>query len=196
MNKLREDFRGVNQKVTTRKKVVEFLSEQFGYIPEEDLKFKEMGKKKIYSYKMCGLGGGDVIKDEIYEFINIDSDYGNDISPSASKSLGHDPALKQKPNQNLQMNLRIQHYGTYFARIERDGLRLSIEGSYIVGPGAGKGIIEIDEHSAELWMKGEDITSEAEVTGYVIIKHGGYYLGCGKGNGNVIRNFIPKGRRI
>jgi NOL1/NOP2/fmu family ribosome biogenesis protein len=92
------------------------------------------------------------------------------------------------------LDIQAQHYGIYFGRIEKDGLRLSIEGSYIVGRSAERGVIEVNDDVAKRWMMGDDI--ENDVKGYVIIKWGNYILGCGKGNGTKIRNYIPKDRRV
>lgn len=86
------------------------------------------------------------------------------------------------------------HRGIYFGTLEKDGLRLSIEGSFIVGKVAEKGVLEIDEEKAIRWLKGEDI--ECSVRGYWIVKWGEYFLGCGKGNGKILRNYVPKDRRL
>ncbi|HID42881.1 MAG TPA: hypothetical protein EYP30_03755 [Archaeoglobaceae archaeon] len=96
--------------------------------------------------------------------------------------------------KKCSMDISIKHEGVYFGRLERDGIRLSIEGSFITGKVAKKGIIEVDEENAFRWMKGEEI--ESDIVGYIIIKWGNYFLGCGKGNGKRILNFIPKDRRI
>lgn len=92
------------------------------------------------------------------------------------------------------LNIKTYHYGLYFGKMDKDGIRLTIEGSYLIGPSAKKGVLEVEEDKAIKWMRGEDI--EGNVRGYVIIKWGNYFLGCGKGNGKEIRNFIPKRRRI
>lgn len=84
--------------------------------------------------------------------------------------------------------------GIYFGKIEKDGLRLSIEGSFIVGRVAKRGVIEINEEDAIKWLKGEDL--EIPYEGYCILKWGDYFLGCGKGNGKKILNFVPKDRRL
>ena len=107
------------------------------------------------------------------------------------KLMGKNRVYAYKP---CNVDIQEKHSGIYFGTIERDGLRLSIEGSYIVGKVAKKGILEVNEEKAIEWMKGKDI--DGDVIGYVILKWGNYYLGCGKGNGNRIRNFIPKNRRI
>jgi len=85
--------------------------------------------------------------------------------------------------------------GCYFGKKERDGLRLSIEGSQIVGTHAKKGIVDITYDECVRWMSGEDITREG-VTGYVILKWKDLILGCGKGNGRYIKNWIPADRRL
>ena len=85
--------------------------------------------------------------------------------------------------------------GCYFGRKERDGLRLSIEGSQMVGMHAKKGIVEVTREEFEKWMSGQDISRE-NIHGYVILKWGNLILGCGKGNGRYIKNWIPRDRRV
>lgn len=87
-----------------------------------------------------------------------------------------------------------KHRGIYFGTLERDGLRLSIEGSFIVGKAARKNVLQLDDEKAMRWLAGEDV--EAEVKGYWIVKWRNYFLGCGKGNGRFLRNFVPKDRRL
>lgn len=96
--------------------------------------------------------------------------------------------------RKCSLDMSAKHEGIYFARMEKDGLRLSIEGSFIVGRNAKKGVIEVNREDAIRWMRGEEI--ESNITGYVIVRHGNYFLGCGKGNGHKILNFIPRDRRI
>lgn len=84
--------------------------------------------------------------------------------------------------------------GIYFGKIEKDGLRLSIEGSFLVGRVAKRGILEVDENTALRWLAGEDV--ELSFEGYCILKWGQYFLGCGKGNGKVVKNYVPKDRRL
>ncbi|MEM0202541.1 MAG: hypothetical protein QXO16_02925 [Archaeoglobaceae archaeon] len=103
---------------------------------------------------------------------------------------------KQRVFAFKKCDLRIKKVseGIYFGKIEKDGLRLSIEGSFIVGRVAKKGIIEIGEEDAMRWLRGEDL--EIPYKGYCILKWGEYFLGCGKGNGKKILNFVPKDRRL
>jgi len=86
------------------------------------------------------------------------------------------------------------HYGLYFGTLEESGIRLSIEGSFLVGKLAKRNVVELDDEMAKRWMSGGDL--ELPVRGYVILKWRNFFLGCGKGNGKVVKNYVPKERRI
>ncbi len=102
--------------------------------------------------------------------------------------------------------LRINSFGLYFCEINRGKIRLSIEGSQIIGPIATKNVTEFDDVTAKKWIMGEDIEEWTEETkGFTIIKHNVKaandkimtdFLGCGKYKEQRILNFIPKQRRI
>jgi len=102
--------------------------------------------------------------------------------------------------------LRINSFGLYFCEINRGKVRLSIEGSQIIGPLATKNVTEFNDDVAKRWIMGEDIEDwEEETQGFTIIKHViktkdnntmSDFLGCGKYKENRILNFIPKQRRI
>ena len=102
---------------------------------------------------------------------------------------------KEFANINLDQ-LRINNLGLYFGTISKGNLRLSIEGSQLVGPKATKNILELNDKQVKEWLKGEDVNIESELTGFLIIKNNKDYLGCGKIIENKLLNFIPKGRRI
>ncbi|AGK60404.1 hypothetical protein Asulf_00375 [Archaeoglobus sulfaticallidus PM70-1] len=96
------------------------------------------------------------------------------------------------------LGVRAVSKGLYFATIEKDGLRLSMEGSFIVGKVAKKNVVEVDEEKALRWMRGEAIEiNQTDVSeGYVILKYGSYFIGCGKLRNGKIINFVPKDRRL
>ncbi len=96
--------------------------------------------------------------------------------------------------RECSIDVTAKREGIYFGTIEGDGLRLSIEGSFIVGRVAKKGVLEVDDDKALRWLRGESI--EASVEGYWILKWGEYYIGCGKGDGRRLHNYVPKDRRI
>ncbi|MHA1237909.1 MAG: methyltransferase RsmF C-terminal domain-like protein [Candidatus Odinarchaeia archaeon] len=91
--------------------------------------------------------------------------------------------------------IRPNVLGLYFGRLDEDGIRLSIEGSQLVGPHATKNVLEIDEKTAREWMAGKSISLKYP-KGYVIIKYREDFLGCGKSDGVKILNMVPKERRV
>jgi NOL1/NOP2/fmu family ribosome biogenesis protein len=94
--------------------------------------------------------------------------------------------------------LRLNSLGLYFCELMENGeVRLSIEGSQLVGPYATKNVVDVDFLTAKCWMYGEDLPlSLGDVTAFVILKHGDYFLGCGRYKNGVVSNHVSKNRRI
>ena len=93
-------------------------------------------------------------------------------------------------------NLRINNIGLYFGKLEIDGFRPSIEGSQILGKLAKENVIEINMEDTKKWFKGEDLQTNFNNKGYVILKCKDDFLGSGKIKNNRIINYVDKGRRI
>jgi NOL1/NOP2/fmu family ribosome biogenesis protein len=93
--------------------------------------------------------------------------------------------------------IRVNNIGLYFGEVtERDELRLSIEGSSIVGRKAKKNVLEVSAEQARRWFAGEDLEVTDERAGFMIVRSGENILGCGKLTGKRLLNFVPKARRI
>lgn len=93
--------------------------------------------------------------------------------------------------------LRVDKVGSYFGGLQSDGIRLSLEGSEIIGPLATTNVIEISKDQMKLWLRGEDLKGdENQENALVLIKCGKDWLGCGKLRDGEILNFTPKTRRI
>jgi len=92
--------------------------------------------------------------------------------------------------------VKVNSYGLYFAEI-KSGIRLSIEGSQIIGPKAAKNVVELTGKEAKQWMSGIDIEKETDAEGFVILRHAEDFLGTGKAtkDGKIL-NFVPKTRRL
>ena len=137
---------------------------------------------------------------EIKEILKLIEDQWN-----AKLKLNH-AFLKNNKNRIFIVNkdiskidlskMRINSIGMYFCEIDKLGIRLSIEGSQIVGPLASKNIAEISEEQAKQWLKGEDLEVEGNYSGFVIIKHNDDFLGAGKYKEGKVLNYISKSRRI
>lgn len=92
--------------------------------------------------------------------------------------------------------LRTDSIGMYFAFIKDNKIRLSIEGSQLIGPKAKINVCEITDRQAKSWMLGEDLATKETSEEFVLIKHKKDFLGTGKIKQGKILNFIPKGRRL
>jgi len=96
--------------------------------------------------------------------------------------------------------LRIDSIGLYFGTMTGNDLRLSIEGSQIVGPEAKQNIIEINVDQRKLWLSGEDIDlsrqKKNDLTGFLLVRCRDDFLGCGRFRDNTLMNYYPKSRRI
>ena len=92
--------------------------------------------------------------------------------------------------------LRINSIGLYFGEIRGNELRVSIEGSQIIGPEAKKNVLDLDEDEVKEWMKGNDLEKKGDFQGFFIIKHKDDFLGCGKWRKDKVLNYVNKARRI
>ena len=91
--------------------------------------------------------------------------------------------------------LRVNSLGLYFGVKYDNEIRLSIEGSEIIGMIAKKNVLELTEIEAEKWMSGEDFEVDSNLSGFVIIKNKTDFLGCGKISNKKLFNYVPKERR-
>ncbi len=92
--------------------------------------------------------------------------------------------------------LRVNSLGLYFGEANNGELRLTIEGSQIIGPHATKGVVELDDSEAREWLKGSDLEKQTDEKGFVIITNGKDFLGSGKVKDGRILNYVPKTRRL
>ncbi|CAB49915.1 methyltransferase RsmF C-terminal domain-like protein [Pyrococcus abyssi] len=88
------------------------------------------------------------------------------------------------------------HEGIYIGAIEKDGIRLTIEGAFIIGPKAEKNVIELDDEKARAWMSGKDVEVGVKGNAWVILKWRNFWLGGGKLVDGVVKNYVPKERRL
>ena len=92
--------------------------------------------------------------------------------------------------------LRFNSIGMYFCEINDQDIRLSIEGSQLIGPTATKNIVEINKEQTRQWFKGEDLEIKGNYSGFLIIKHNNDFLGSGKYKEGRILNYVSKSRRV
>lgn len=104
--------------------------------------------------------------------------------------------ISKKVSELETKDLRINLVGMYFAKEDKKGIRLSIEGSQIVGPKAKKNIAKLSKEQMQQWIRGEDIDFKGDLKGFVIIKYGSDFYGTGVYKEGKILNYVPKERRI
>ncbi|MBI5065372.1 hypothetical protein HZA97_03975 [Candidatus Woesearchaeota archaeon] len=92
--------------------------------------------------------------------------------------------------------LNIDKMGLYVAEIKNNQIRLSIEGSQMIGPLAKKNILELTPEQRTLWMMGRDLQITGNYSGFLIIKCENDYLATGRYDDGVIANHVSKSRRI
>ncbi len=104
--------------------------------------------------------------------------------------------------------LRINTIGMYFGQLkdgrtklgrtnEENKLRLSIEGTQLIGKDCKKNVVELNDSEIKEWMCGEEVRKEGlEVNEFYIVKRKDDFLGCGKFYGEKLLNYIPKVRRV
>jgi NOL1/NOP2/fmu family ribosome biogenesis protein len=104
--------------------------------------------------------------------------------------------LPEKDLKTIEFKVFIERVGTYVAKIEEQGIRLSIEGSQIFKNQITKNVVELNEEEMNTWMHGSEVLKQSGTTGYVIVKYKDDMLGTGKASKEKITNFIPKSRRL
>ena len=105
-------------------------------------------------------------------------------------------SFSEKEIKNLEKCSFIERIGIYFAKIQGDGIRISIEGSQILKDQIKKNIFPLDSVQAEDWMKGRELLIKTGKRGFLIMKHEEDFLGTGKASEEKIGNFVPKNRRL
>ncbi len=101
-----------------------------------------------------------------------------------------------KDFSKIDETIRLDSIGLYFATLSNNSIRLSIEGSQIIGKTAKKNIIKIDDSEFANWMSGEDLEIDENLSGFQIVKFGNDFCGCGIAKEGLLLNHVPKERRI
>ena len=96
-----------------------------------------------------------------------------------------------------QSKLRINSIGLYFAALDKQKrIRLTIEGTQLIGKKATKNVLEIQPKELKEWIKGYDLKTEKNLKDFIIIKYKNYFLGSGLFTKGIVKNFISKARRL
>lgn len=91
---------------------------------------------------------------------------------------------------------RINNLGLYFGELKHNSIRLSIEGSQLLGHNCSKNILSLNREQMLAWLAGENIGINSEMKGYIIVKHNQDFLGSGVIKNGILLNHVPKERRL
>jgi NOL1/NOP2/fmu family ribosome biogenesis protein len=96
--------------------------------------------------------------------------------------------------------INVNSLGLYFGELRNDELRLSIEGSQIIGKKASKNVIILDNLQLKSWLVGDaiDLPSDIDCNTpvFAIIRNNDDFFGCGRVKNRILLNFVPKSRRM
>lgn len=111
------------------------------------------------------------------------------------KIRAYSGTLSREELNILDKNLRIETCGLYFLHDYGQEIRLSLDALHLLRGQITKNIIILNKKQAEQWFKGQDIDIAAD-RGFKILKYKEDFIGCGKSTKTLIKNFMPKERRI
>ncbi|MBU2561400.1 MAG: hypothetical protein KKD17_03815 [Nanoarchaeota archaeon] len=149
--------------------------------PKESLRILNTREKKGINQQVSSQWGCELDKSLVWLLSNKDKLY------VADTGIG-----------SMDFNkLKIDKIGLYVCTVSDKGVRLSIEGSQIIGPCANKNVVAVSDDELKVWFRGEDIEKTVDgCSGFVILKHDDDFIGCGKATEKGILNFVPKTRRV
>lgn len=134
------------------------------------------------------------IEEELEKQFGIDKlsylllEAGKDKMRAFSGSLSKEEIIRLSKLSNIEI------LGIYLLKKESD-YRLSFDATHLLKEQITKNIVEISEEEYEKWIRGHDLEKPA-LNGTVVISYKGDFLGCGKSNGKIIYNYVPKDRRL
>jgi NOL1/NOP2/fmu family ribosome biogenesis protein len=150
---------------------------------------------------------------ETKEIVQIlKSQYQSDLDLSEYVFLINKDNKIYLASRNIELlpydEMKIDSLGIYFGEIYKESLRLSIEGSQLVGPVAKDNVIELSRDQMLAWVKGADIEIlDEEILEkynsnkhFIITKYDDgksiEYFGAGKVKDGKILNMVSKSRRL
>jgi len=97
-----------------------------------------------------------------------------------------------------QYLLRVKTFGLMFGTYTKNGFRLSIEGSQLVGPNASKNILELQDSERDLWISGNSLIIDKNKLNNqeIILKHKNDFFGTAFVKEGLVKNTLAKSRLI
>ncbi len=99
----------------------------------------------------------------------------------------------------LAKNVNLELIGTKLCTITEEGIRLNFDLINLpeIKSQISKNIIDLNEDEAKKWMRGEDLKIDTKTKEkFLVVKKAEDLLGIGKVYREILKNYIPKERRI
>lgn len=117
------------------------------------------------------------------------------LETGKEKIRGFSGSLSKEEIARLVNIANVELLGLYLIKREHD-LRLSMDAVTLLRDKIKKNVIELTDSQFYNWIRGRDLEIEAEQGKTYVIKYKSYFFGCGKSNGKILFNYLPKDRRI
>lgn len=116
------------------------------------------------------------------------------IETGKEKIRGFSGSLSKDEIMKLGEEVKIEIVGVYLLKHEHD-YRLSFDAALLFSEQIKSNILEINEEQFYKWIRGYDLETNA-LQGTYVVKYDGCFIGCGKSNGKILFNYVPKDRRV
>lgn len=149
-----------------------------------------------YQLKIFNSKEKEEIEKKLKESFGIEKIPGEIIKLGEERIFLFQGSLNENQIKEIKEIAFIERMGIYFAKEEREEIRLSIEGTQILKKQINKGIFEMNEEQKDDWIKGRELNISTGKKQFLVMKYKEDFLGCGKASAEKITNFIPKTRRL
>ncbi len=150
----------------------------------------------MINWRFLKSGERKKIEKSLKERFGIEKIYGEIIIAGKERLFLFIGDASESDVRELEKLAPVDRIGVYFAKIVRDEVKLSIEGSQILQNQIKKNIFELDDEQAKKWMMGEELNIKTGKRGFLVMRHKDDFLGSGKASEEKIGNFVPKIRRL
>lgn len=123
------------------------------------------------------------------------------IKSGSEKIRAFSGDINKEQIDKIRDSVYVETIGIYFAKIDGNEIRLSIDALHLLKNQLKHNILELDEKQKEEYLSGKEpeINKEQEKTTnqkiYYILKHNSDILGMAKIVNKQIKNYLPKERR-
>jgi len=135
-------------------------------------------------------------KKEFYQLLNEQFGFEGKLDLEFYEGKDHKIYVINRETAEYDISkLHVNVMGLYIGKWKY-GFRCSIEGAQLIGPLSSKNIFEISDGLLNIWLRGHDTSVNTDLEGFVLIKNGFDFYGCGKIKEGILFNFVPKIRRL